>query len=66
MKLEITEQQLNLIEQQQLNEIAWIKSVSSHISQLDKMVVFLQVKLVMVMRLKRGRGKIIMVQLKSH
>ena len=35
MKLEITEQQLNLIEQQQLNEIAWIKSVSSHISQLD-------------------------------
>jgi len=35
MKLQVTESQLKLIEQQQLNELKWISNVQSHIDKLD-------------------------------
>ena len=35
MKLQVTESQLKLIEQQQLNELKWLSNVQSHIDKLD-------------------------------
>ena len=35
MKLQVTESQLKLIEQQQLDELKWISNVQSHIDKLD-------------------------------
>ena len=35
MKLQVTESQLNLIEQQQLNELKWLANVQSHIVKMD-------------------------------
>ena len=35
MKLQVTESQLKLIEQQQLNELRWLSNVQSHIDKLD-------------------------------
>ena len=35
MKLQVTESQLKLIEQQQLNELKWLANVQSHIVRMD-------------------------------
>ena len=35
MKLQVTESQLKLIEQQQLNELKWLGNIKSHIDRLD-------------------------------
>ena len=35
MKLQVTESQLKLIEQQQLNELKWLGNIQSHIDRLD-------------------------------
>jgi len=35
MKLQVTESQLKLIEQQQLNELKWLGNIKSHINRLD-------------------------------
>ena len=35
MKLQVTESQLKLIEQQQLNELKWLANVQSHIDRMD-------------------------------
>jgi hypothetical protein len=35
MKLHVTESQLKLIEQQQLNELKWLANVQSHIVRMD-------------------------------
>ena len=35
MKLQVTESQLKLIEQEQLNELKWLSNVQSHIDKLD-------------------------------
>lgn len=35
MKLQVTESQLKLIEQQQLNELSWLANIQAHIERLD-------------------------------